>query len=69
MNNFNGRQPGLPDYAGEVPEIVPDVAPLPKIDPKWELHKDEIYRFYIEENHTLPSTISVFEQKYGLTAR
>ncbi|KUJ15238.1 uncharacterized protein LY89DRAFT_670738 [Mollisia scopiformis] len=41
---------------------------LSKNNQKWDLRKEEIYQFYVEEKHTLPITMHTFEQKYGLKA-
>lgn len=40
-----------------------------KNNQKWEAHKSEIYELYIEENKTLPETISIIEERHGLKAR
>jgi hypothetical protein len=40
-----------------------------KNDLKWDSHKDEIYRFYIQEDNALLETKQRFEKIYGLKAR
>jgi hypothetical protein len=40
-----------------------------KNDKKWEAHKSEIYHLYIEENSTLPETMSIIEERYDLKTR
>lgn len=38
-------------------------------DETWELHREEIYRIYVEENNTLSQTMQKMEDTHGLKAR
>ena len=38
-------------------------------DKRWNFHKDEIRRIYIEEDLTLQVTMRMIEEKYGFKAR
>lgn len=40
-----------------------------KNDQKWDAQKNEIYRFYIEEDNTLDATIQMIEGTSGFKAR
>jgi len=40
-----------------------------KNDQKWDQQKNEIYRFYIEEDNTLDATIQMIEATSGFKAR
>lgn len=40
-----------------------------KNDQKWDAYKNEIYRFYIEEDNTLDATIAMIEANSGFKAR
>jgi hypothetical protein len=38
-------------------------------DETWELHREEIYKIYFEENNTLSQTMRMMEDTHGFKAR
>jgi Clr5 domain len=38
-------------------------------DLKWDVHKDEIYQIYVEQNNTLRETMQAIEGKHRFKAR
>jgi hypothetical protein len=67
--DFRDSMQLCPGHADNGSDEHSNASPLPKNDQKWEQHKDEIERFYIRENHSLPLTMHEFQTRYGLKAR
>jgi hypothetical protein len=38
-------------------------------DETWDLHREEIYRIYVEQNNTLSQTMRMIEDTHGFKAR
>jgi hypothetical protein len=55
--------------SGSEPQPFSKTSSLRKSDRKWDLHKDEIYRTYMQEDNSLLTTLERFEQRYGFKAR